>query len=66
MGRSKSSQNPDSPGWGSDNFANAAGVNGTSARINLYNLGDFAWMLTPIFEVETNTLFTYDLAITPV
>ena len=40
------------------------GANGTSARINLFNVGDFAWMLTPIFEVEPNTFFTYDFAIT--
>ena len=51
-------------GWTSDAFANVGGVNGTSARINLFNLGDFAWMLTPIFEVEANTVFTYDLALT--
>ena len=60
-----SPNNPGFSGWGSDAFANVVGgANGTSARINLFNVGDFAWMLTPIFEVEPNTIFTYDLAIT--
>ena len=59
-----SPQNAGASGWVSDDFANVGGVNGISARINLWNLGDNAWMLTPTFEVDANTVFTYDLALT--
>ena len=59
-----SPQNAGFSGWTDDLFANAGGVNGTSARINLFSVGEYAWVLTPIFEVESNTTFTYDIALT--
>ncbi|HAB89460.1 MAG TPA: hypothetical protein DCF84_02910 [Bacteroidetes bacterium] len=59
-----SPQNAGFSGWTDDLFANVGGVNGTSARINLFSVGEYAWMLTPIFEVESNTTFTYDIALT--
>lgn len=51
--------------WTDDDFANDdMSVNGVSARINLFTLGKEDWIISPKFNVSTNTELTYDLALT--
>ena len=52
-------------GWVSDDFGNVpGGPNGISAKINLWNLGDHAWIIGPKVAAGPTTVVEYDIAIT--
>jgi hypothetical protein len=53
--------------WASGNYGNVAGINGTSARVNLWSTSHFHWLMTPAIEIPNNALsyqIEYDLALT--
>lgn len=49
--------------WVRDDFANV-GANGDAAKINLYNLGDQDWIVSPVFLANANSELKFDLALT--
>lgn len=49
--------------WVRDDFANL-GANGDAAKINLYNLGDQDWIVSPVFLANANSELKFDLALT--
>ncbi|RMG72298.1 MAG: hypothetical protein D6722_05645, partial [Bacteroidetes bacterium] len=52
-------------GWTSDDFGNVSGgPNGISAKINLYNTGDFGWIVGPKISPTANSVVEWDIAIT--
>ncbi|MBK0401667.1 T9SS type A sorting domain-containing protein [Adhaeribacter sp. BT258] len=50
--------------WTNSNFGNATGTNGTSARVNIYDLGMNDWIVSPKFLATASSAVRYDLALT--
>ncbi|MCI4670356.1 MAG: T9SS type A sorting domain-containing protein [Bacteroidia bacterium] len=51
--------------WTRDDFGNDPGSpNGDAARLNVWSTGNFGWIIGPKFTPDSNSVLTYDYALT--